>query len=190
MAVETEFKFVLKNPEALRDLLVKGGGDCNEIDQVYISKGARFRRSRRVRLNKGVLDTPANFGAAYSFTYKQMIDGRLLEMEMTASREDFDLALKADIGRLRKLRFRVYFEGNTWDIDFLIDENNAIYFAMAEVEVYPEDAQCPAVPKKLAPYVEFVVPREHSYIFTNARLTDREYADRVMEIYREETAIA
>jgi len=183
MAVEHEHKIVLKNADELHaSLLAHNKAFLFEIEQFYLDEHARYRR---------IVNFPRSARAkveTYTFTYKRMIGDRLLEEEKETTREDFELARTAAVSSLVKHRFK--FPGHKrrheWDVDFLLtgrpEEGGKVYFGMAEIET-PEGAEWAMLPF-LEPYVELVVPREHSRMFTNARLTDPAYAARVLDEYR------
>lgn len=180
MAIENEFKFILQVSPELRDMLRHEEipddfeyGYCDRIEQFYLSDHVRFRH---------VPDAEH----PHIFTFKQMIDGRLLEIETPVSAEDFDLAKKAATHGLKKERHVVYEhldEGSLkWEIDFLFDGEEQ-YFALVEIEV-PEDSEVPLFPPFLKPYLVQRVPQEHNIYFTNFRLTDVAYARTAVEEYR------
>jgi len=54
-----------------------------------------------------------------------------------------------------------------------------VYFACCECE-QPKDFDI-IVPKVLAPYLKYEVPYENSTLFSNFKLTDREYAASAVE---------
>jgi len=183
MPVEHEHKIVLKDAERLFASLSPAMYRLRTIEQFYLNDNARFRH---IRYHPSVPGSPVS---EYTFTYKQMIGGRLLEIEPRegVSKEDFELARQAAVSSLVKQRFVMGDnDGNHVDVDFLLtarpEEGGTIYFAMAEVET-EEGADWTLLPF-LEPYVELVVPREFSGMFTNARLTDQSYAASVLDEYR------
>jgi len=183
MPIEHEHKIVLRDAERLFASLSPAMYRLRTIEQLYLNDNARFRH---IRYDPSVPNSPVS---EYTFTYKQMIGGRLLEIEPRegVSKDDYELARTAAVSSLVKQRFVMAdHDGNHVDVDFLLtarpEEGGTIYFAMAEVET-DEDAQWSVMPY-LEPYVELVVTREFNWMFTNARLTDRSYAARVLNEYR------
>lgn len=179
MPVEHEFKFIVKNATELRERLNNHDlsddvewGWVSHIEQFYVSENARFRHTREKI-------------QPYVFTYKQMIDGKLLEIETDVLEADFELGKLAKTTGLIKERY-VIFDKNDyrWEIDFLLTETGEVYFSLFEVETEPTVTSM-TPPAFLAPYVELAVPREHSIFFTNQRLSDQAYAAEVMKNYRQ-----
>lgn len=180
MPVENEDKYVLTGAESLRDALA-ALHPCDLIEQFYLIPQARMRRT--VRFEPG--------GAAsvsLEFTYKQLIEGRLLELPVPVTDDDFALARKAATGTVDKARFS--FPGDEpdarWDVDFLLDgpavNGGRCVFAMAECE-YPEGG-AHSVPEILRPHVALAVPRGDAHLFSNARLSQPGYADGLLERYQ------
>lgn len=172
MPVEFEMKFVLKDAEKLLGQFREE--DLIRIDQIYLKDGARFRRLQQGQKIKHV------------FTYKTKIAGKLLEIETPVSQEDFELAEQGKVRELHKIRViaRDPHTALVWDVDFLLDANRQIYFAMAELEREDGDHSPVYLADFLRPHVELAVPYEHSTIFTNHKLTDEAYAATVLERYR------
>ena len=172
MPVEFEFKFVLKDAEKLLGQFREE--DLIRIDQIYLKDGARFRRLQQGQKVKHV------------FTYKNKIAGRLLEVETPISQDDFELAEQGKVRELHKIRviFRDPHTALVWDLDFLLDANRQIYFAMAELEREEGNHSPVRIADMLKPHIELAVPYEDSRIFTNHKLTDQSYAATVLERYR------
>ena len=172
MPVEFEMKFVLKDAEKL--LAQFREEDLIRIDQIYLKDGARFRRLQQGSKVKHV------------FTYKAKIAGKLLEVETPVTQDDFELAELGKVRELHKIRviYRDPHTGLLWDIDFLLDTDRTIYFAMAELEREDGDHSPVRIADILRKHVELAVPYEHSTIFTNHKLTDEAYAATVLERYR------
>jgi hypothetical protein len=182
MAVEHEHKIILKDWETLHARLMEDKSRLVSIEQFYLDEHARYRRIHNHPISR------RGYVEEYTFTYKRKIGDRLLEEEKESTKADYELARTAAVSSLFKHRFK--YPGETrkhhWDIDFLMtarpEEGGRIYFAMAEIET-PENARWRILPI-LEPYVELVVPREFSHLFTNARLTDQSYAAGAMDGYR------
>jgi hypothetical protein len=177
MPIEHEHKVVLRDWDAFHRALAMARVGMGAIEQFYLDGKARLRRIEH--------DPPiGNLRVERTFTFKQAIGGRLLELEMDVSEEDYGMARAAAVSSLFKHRFRRGGrDGHVWDLDFLFtarpEEGGSIYFAMAEVET--EEGADWSIPSFLAPYVALVVPREHGGQFTNARLSDPAYARHVLE---------
>lgn len=172
MPVEFEMKFVLKDAEKLLNHFLEE--DWIRIDQFYLKDGVRFRRMQQGEKVRHIL------------TYKTKIVGRLLEIETAISQDDYEHAEQAKVRELHKIRV-IHHDPHTalvWDIDFLLDENRQIYFAMAELEREEGDHSPVRIADILRPHVELAVPYEDSHVFTNHKLTDEAYAATVLERYR------
>lgn len=173
MPIENEHKFVLKNHEELFQQLNQHHKQ-HLLDQFYLNENARFRR----------VEIEGREAVERCFTYKQMIDGKLLEIERLVSEADYLLAAGSAVSSLSKVRFKLLgAEPDTiWDIDFLLTHSGGdIYFALAEVE-FPIGATY-AVPQEIAPFIALAVPPESSHLFTNKRLSNQSYARMVLNNY-------
>lgn len=162
MPTENERKYVLSDAATLRALYE----DWSEIRQGYLRGDARVRRQTR---GGAVKD---------SFTYKISAGRRLIEIETAlAEPRDFEDLWPLTTRRVHKLRrSETDRHGLHWDIDLLLDADEACYFAMAECEM-PEGMDAPSeVLPALAPFVAYAVPRERQGEFVNSRLADPGYA--------------
>ena len=164
MPTENERKYVLSDAVAV--LALWDRADWSEIRQGYLPGDARIRR----RIEGGQQrDT---------FTYKRTAANRLIEIETTIDEaRDFDDLWPETTRRIHKLRRTLSdAHGLQWDVDLLMDDAGAIYFAMAECEM-PEDMDAPPeILPALAPHIRFAVPRSRQAEFTNSRLADPAYA--------------
>lgn len=178
MPVENEDKYVLGmgRADALRDAL-GALGPASLIHQFYLLPQVRYRRTEVL-----------GGGTSFEFTFKQLIQGRLLEENFDVTEESFRLAQLAAVGVIDKVRYKMpdAHPGAAWDIDFLLDAPASLggrsIFAMAECE-FPEGGSH-GMPDILAPHVELAVPREDAHLFSNARLSTPGYADGLLERYR------
>ena len=164
MPTENERKYVLSDPATVRALWAPE--DWSEIRQGYMPGDGRIRRQTR----DGV--------AHDSFTCKIAAAGRLIEIETAlADPRDFDDLWPLTTRRIHKLRrSQTDRHGLHWDIDLLLDADEAVYFAMAECEMPEAMDAPPEVLPPLVPYVAYAVPRERQTEFVNSRLADPGYA--------------
>lgn len=126
MAIEIEYKYVIKKDDNFADNLIKNtlGSFC-KIKQIYLSAGARFRS---LEYGDGRIK--------YEFTYKEKIDVGHLEINSMVTKDDFDIALGVSVGGLKKDRFVLYTKNHKWEIDFFKDYNTEeVYFILMECEV-------------------------------------------------------
>jgi CYTH domain-containing protein len=175
MPVEYELKFVLSDPDGhLRHNLAQVA-DSFEIEQIYTPKGARLRRLREIPFEE----------ISYTFTFKESINGKLLEFEDSVDAQDYELARSGAASELFKIRYKIPVDGGDWDVDFLMtgrpEEGGQVYFVMAELEL-PEGAPWELL-DILKPYLVLQVPYEDSTYFTNRKLCDVGYAREVTERY-------
>jgi CYTH domain-containing protein len=167
--IENERKYVLRDHESAYHDLINGvsyWGLGKKLIQGYLPGDARIRMQYMEQ----------NPGTAGVFTYKIMTPEGLVEIETMIDKADFDRLWPLTRDRLRKNRFTIFREGLRWDVDFFQDEQNQIYFALAECEM-PEGMIEPSeILPPLRPYIAYVVPLERQTEFTNVRLANPEYA--------------
>ena len=163
MPVENERKYVL--PPDFDSAGLKGWARF-EIRQAYLDDGPRIRQ----------------FGGEYLFTYKKWVpDAReLVEIETALSREDFDLLWPLCIERVRKTRHVMETADGEWVVDFLRDDAGEVYFVLAEVELPRGKAVPDGIPEALRDRILYAVAADDNR-FTNKKLSDRDYARRLLE---------
>ena len=136
------------------------------IYQGYDKNGARVR----------------NQNGKYTFNYKMKNQDFIEEFEMNITQEEFDRCYEYCVEKLKKIRFTIKDEYlNTWDIDFFYSREE-LYFAMAECEMNDPYKQ---YPDKILPIVEenclYAVPRSETRKFSSRKLSDVEYAKKMLE---------
>lgn len=152
MPIENERKYLL-NINSLDEISNISSTKLG-IKQGYLSKNARIRQ---------VKDEIVSF----YFTYKQLINNNLIEIETEISAKDF-VALWRSIKKKYKLE-KVRYKINEWEIDYFYN-NGKVYFAMAEIEL-PENQEGPTtIPDFIKKYVIHNVAK-HDIRFCNANLT-------------------
>jgi len=165
MPIENETKYVLddRHGELERSLTVA----CSRILRIrqgYLGPGVRIRETGKAGRSRS---TPA-----HSFTYKQTVDGDVVEVETPISRSDFRKLWTKASPRLLKMRFVFRDQGLTWEVDFF-KEDEATYFCLAEVELKARDRRVPDVPEQLRPYLLHTVQRG------DRRFSSRNLADKI-----------
>lgn len=176
MPVEHEYKYILDdNCSELLDKLERKYAK-QHIHQVYLTKNNRFRAI--------VKQTKKTTSVNWYHTFKKKIDGEVLEIETGITNEDFDMICRAEnLGALHKIRYTIPQLHGQWDIDFLLTaplaEGGTIYFCCAECE-QPKEYEV-VVPKVLSKFIRWEVPYEHSTVFSNFKLSNREYAATALE---------
>lgn len=164
MPTENERKYVLSDADAV--LALWDRATWSEIRQGYLPGDARVRR----RIDGGRCED--------SFTYKIAAANRLIEIETAlAEPRDFDDLWPLTTQRIHKLRRTIIDRhGLQWDVDLLMDEAGAVYFALAECEMPEAMDAPPEILPELSPFIRFDVPRDRQAEFVNARLADPAYA--------------
>lgn len=171
MPVEFETKFILKNELNLLELLENSKYDKQHITQIYTTKHNRFRAISKFKKDKK--------STKYIHTFKKDIEGEVLELEHAISKADFEMILRANnIAKLRKHRFTIKQEKGQWDIDFLIRDDDSVYFACCECE-QPKGLKI-EVPGLLEPYIHYEIIHEYNSVFSNFKLTSQDYAKSVI----------
>lgn len=152
MPIENERKYLL-NINSL-DEISNISSTKLEIKQGYLSKEARIRQ-----VNDEI--------TSFYFTYKQLIDNNLIEVETEISEKDF-LTLWKSISKKHKLE-KIRYKIDQCEIDYFYN-NGKVYFAMAEIEL-PENQEEPtAIPDFIKKHVIHNVAK-HDIRFCNANLT-------------------
>jgi CYTH domain-containing protein len=175
MPIEVEYKFVLKDIEALREELTHLAALDPTIQRLHIKQGYLPKTGRVRSIN--IVGRPVE----YVFTYKLDLTNNPspLEFEHNISEDDFVLAWPECKTTLEKNRFKLPYEGRVWEVDLF--ENNGLYFAQAELEVPegsgPPDRLHPLVAKYLAHRVDLGDSR-----FNNKKLADKQRAE---ELFKE-----
>jgi CYTH domain-containing protein len=160
MAIENERKYVLETISQSEFMSrVTGPHTTYHIRQGYLNDQTRIRQTMKDD------ELVANY-----FTFKQPVNGKLIEIETEITTEDFN-ALWVKVDRvINKVRIAVPHNDLTWEVDFLYEESNQqIYIVMAEVEL-PDGVEEPdEVPAFVKDHLVYFVPR-HDRRFFNTQL--------------------
>jgi CYTH domain-containing protein len=161
--IENERKIVLniKSPEKA---FAKIADAVEEIEQSYIMVGKK--QSARIRCS-GTENL--------TFTFKQDVGKKTVEIETPISKDDYNYLKKGAISKLKKLRYRI----GDWEVDFF-KSNNKTYFVQAEIEL-PEHKR---KPKEIHPLIKenliYVVKRGDGR-FSSKKLCNVKYACRLLQ---------
>lgn len=169
--IENEFKYVLKFDPSIEALFKEWSKTI--LQQGYLPGGARIRRT--------------NFSNFCQFTYKLMVteDGerKLVEIEKDIESRFFNLLWAETNQRLLKMRYSLSLcfgeIEEHWDVDFFLDENNEVYFIMAEVELPENQIEPQKYPDIIAKNIVYRVTQDDNR-FTSKNLSDPEYARNLM----------
>jgi CYTH domain-containing protein len=171
MPTEHEYKYVLDL--GIRKDVIKSVPIKQNIEQGYLA----FSKGMTCRVRK---INNSGKGTEYFFTFKQKVDGRVVEIETSLNQRDGKDLWNSCISKLRKDRHKLVDGKNTWDIDLFYNESDFCYFILAEVEL-PEGADRPKkLPDLLKKKVIYEVPLTDDR-FSNKRLGDAFYA---MDLYK------
>lgn len=165
--IENEVKFVL-TPTLDLSVVPKKKVQRKEIAQGYLSSQARVRKSVE------------NSKTIYRFTYKIALPtGELEEFEMEIDKKAFDRCYSIATNKLEKIRFTWEEDGANWDLDFFKDDTG-FYFCMAECEMPSGWLEPKSLPKLISDNLILAVPREKSSDFSSKKISDSNYARRLL----------
>lgn len=177
MPIENEFKFVLSDDAgSLRRTLRRTPQvTMQRIDQGYLTKGVRIRRTEDLRTSDLTFD----------LTFKRKVAGHVVEIPADISELDFRRLWTTREAELEKTRFKFVDRKILWDVDYF----GALakpYFVMAEAEM-PEHlwnaTEAPEPSAVIADYVLHSAGKEHG--FSSRRLCSPKYAARLMDELRD-----
>ncbi|PCI01378.1 MAG: hypothetical protein COB76_01600 [Alphaproteobacteria bacterium] len=138
----------------LKILALKGLIDVNNFSSVvkYVF-GVHFERLKsiaspfingRATVNKGVRLRDED--GTFLVTYKELVDGDLVEIESTIEKHDFDALYPSCKDHVKKWRWTKDIDADKWFVDYLIERERPggqVYFIQAEVEM-PEGLEKPS----------------------------------------------
>jgi CYTH domain-containing protein len=147
-----------------------------DISQGYLVRGNDIGLRIRSTKHSGGLGKESK--KIWCLTLKQDVCDKTIEVEHQLTEEDAEALWSKCSGKLRKTRYVFMtlnkYEEDIWEVDFFYDENDDLYFAMAEIEL-SFGAERPPVPEFLENFVIFEVPLTDSR-FSNKKLGDVEYS--------------
>ena len=157
--IENEVKYVLQLNTRIKKL------KSTHIRQGYDKNGARVRQQ----------------DSKYTFNYKWKNGISVEEFEKKITKNEFVRCYENCVDKLEKTRYTIHDEWqNTWDIDFFYSDKE-LYFVMAECELVDPHAMGPEkIIPILEPFVVYVVPREDGSNFSSRKLSDPEYAMKLL----------
>lgn len=180
MPQEREFKYVLKMEEDLRNVVATCAESHAEIHQGYLGGGPSFAaRIRAIYSDDGKI--------SHVFTFKRSCGGLVIELEQDVSAWDAGHLWGEATNVIRKVRY-IMPHGHKCEVDLFYPREDIIhhYFAMAEIEVGPNDDQ-PGLPPCLRPYLLFAVPRDDRR-FDNTNLGGIDYCRRLYQQLTQDAA--
>ncbi len=179
MPTENERKFALHCNDPDQELnILKGEYGYSIISQGYLVRDKHLT----CRVRHLERDTYTTFGSnEWSLTVKRDIGSRVIEIETSIDKRDFDDLWAVSKGKLSKTR--VYIDD--WEVDFFLDDQCKVYFVLAECEM-PEGKE---YPDELIPFVKdhllYEVPRGDAR-FSNRKLGKVKYASKLLSLITKE----
>ena len=161
MPIENELKFILdvEDPEKFQKTIGNlPKAESYEYRQGYLNDNTRIRSIRGG-------DTEL-----FVFTYKNKVNGKLIEIETDISESDFNHLWIKITKMITKTRIKVPHGDYIWEVDFIKTPINECYLVMVEVEM-PDGITDPGVlPPFVADNLLFAVPPD-DLRFANTQLT-------------------
>lgn len=168
MPIENERKFCL----AL-------AAETQFSDFYTIRQGYLPQKDYTVRIRR----TEKDHEIRHWFTFKKKIDKKILEIEQLISERDFNSLAREAKFWVHKVRVKF----QDWDIDFF-KNNNATYFALAEVEL-PEDQLFPnEIPNFIGEFLLYTVP-VNDRRFSSKKLSNVQYARKLYSIVTSQSVL-
>jgi len=171
MPIENERKFTLLESDSVESVIKDAAERCIHIEQKYLVAEKGF--SVRVR---HLEEQGEN---SYRLTVKKDVNEQTIEIETPISLEDFEPLWFVASGKVVKNRY--IYQG--WEVDFFKDEGEN-YFAIAEIEMPPNQKAPDTIPELLKSYIIYTVPFGDGR-FSNKRLGDIGHAKKLMREVKE-----
>jgi CYTH domain-containing protein len=170
MPTEHEYKYVLNI--ATHDSYFKKC--CKKhlvIQQGYLA----FSKGMTCRVRSSREEGQSDRHTKWFLTFKQKVRKRVIEVEQQLDQRDGKDLWSVCVGKLKKDRYVIDNNDNTWEVDFF--NNGNLYFVMAEVEL-EEGSTRPELPLFISANLLYEVPLTDDR-FGNKRLGDAEYATEI-----------
>lgn len=167
MPTEHEFKYVLRICLELEDAILEDRfASVVWINQGYLKGDVRIRR---IKASQG--------GPSWIFTFKQKVGNRVIEIETPLDARDGEDLHNLSFDKVRKCRHTINYRrlGQRWEVDFLHDEENNWYFALAEIEMKEGEEAPTELPFFIKDFLVYKVPLTDDR-FSNRKLGDVKYA--------------
>lgn len=177
MPTENELKYVLDiNSEKAITRVAKSS--------YHIKQGYLFSKSgTTLRIRKSTFSSKKKEKEKFVLCFKQNTGERLLEIEKTINKRDFDDLWNLAKNKLEKIRYEISVRGELWEVDYFRDGIET-YFAMAEHEM-PEGVLEPSfIPEIIEKYLLFSVQRDDDR-FTSRKISNIKYAKELFETIKE-----
>ncbi len=179
MPIENERKYVLQldSPE---EAFSQASDFTEHIEQIYLVCG----KKHSTRIRKSIIYRPKrHVEIKYSFTFKQDIGKKTVEVETHLDEEDYKLLSRASIIKFTKWRYRL---GN-WEVDFFKDQDKT-YFVQAEIELPIKKKKPKAIHPLVKEHLVYAVKRGDGR-FSSKKLGSPRYAQRIMQTLLLETKV-
>lgn len=169
MPTENEVKFVLTCELNVIETLVHKCDDVKHITQTYIHCGSSW--------NARVRHIVSDDKEIFVYTYKNKKHDRVLEIETEIDAEDYYDLIKYPKADLTKTRLIFNTDDHIWEVDLFKDDDENIYFIMAEVEMPVGMTYPKSIPKIIKQFI--IHDAGYSRKFSSKKLSSRLYAKTV-----------
>lgn len=148
------------------------------IRQGYLDEYTRIREKIPFKIINKKFRSLA-FESTYQVATKAKTKKRVVEVEQTIDRRDFEDLWNIAKIKLTKTRYDLYFGEAKWEIDYF-RKNKKIYFALAEHEM-PEGFLKPDfIPQPIKKHILLAVPINNSG-YSSRRLASISYAKKIIK---------
>lgn len=110
----------------------------------------------------------------YTMTVKSKSNGRVIEVEQQIDDRDFDDLFALCRRKLKKIRCFV----QDWELDFFLDQDNSLYFILAEIEMPEGQTEPESIPQIVKKHLIHEVPIGDDR-FSSRKLANQKYATKL-----------
>lgn len=181
MPTENERKYLL-NLYSQQEF-VKSANDSYLIKQGYLfsKKGCTLRL-------RELIDLKDDKTKKRQLTYKQKVNGRIVEIEKKIDHRDFEDLWQLANSKLEKIRYHFLFkkgkEKYLWEVDFFLDGDGYTYFALAEHEMPEGQLEPEFIPPIISKNLLYAVSN-HDMRFSSKKLACITYAKNLYKSFSE-----
>lgn len=173
MPTENEVKYVLRQGLAVIKHLSSSADEVKHITQSYIHKRSKW--NVRVR---HIIDDHCD--EHFVLTYKNQRHGRQIEAEANITKQDYyDLIEQAKV-TLSKTRLIFNDADHQWEVDLFLNDDDGVYFIMAEVEMSEGMIEPLSIPDIIQQYI--VHNAGYDKAFSSIKIADQQYAEDIYEL--------
>ena len=182
MPTENERKYVLFRDRKVLESIETRAKKQLHIEQHILKEGSGWvYRIRRSVPCDGPIN-PKFADPQYMATFKQHVNGRLVELNHEIDKRDYEDLKTKSLGQIIKTRHLLPYGLHIWEVDVFYNGpiQNDPFFIMAEVELDEGDEAPPHVPDFITDHLLYEVPIDVKG-FSNKKLRNVEYAEAVYQ---------